>query len=265
MIPYESISRIYGDTIDNVHKKISNRIKELNDEKEDESLILKNNSTLTNMMSPSKLVKYYTETGSRKPFTDAIKAFEVSEAIKKEHLSPKKMSVEQIYNHYKNSGSANAARDTLNIIKPKEENNQLIKYSQPIQSNNLKDDISFEQINPMKSSLNEKIKSKKKGKRNTSESEYESSVFSGSNQSRYNIPAHSFINNASLPKPEPKYKDKYPAQYKYFSGHKDEISIKSKSRYQKFKEDQEKIIKEVEEKGIENLISRLRGRPKKNP
>jgi hypothetical protein len=200
-------------------------------------LILKNNSTLTNMMSPNQLVKYYSEKGSKKPFTDAIKAFEVSEVLKKEQFSPKKMSVEELYNHYKNTGSTNATIDTLNIIKPKEENNKLIDHIPPYKSNNLKDDMSFEQNNPMISSLNERNKPVK-GKK------FEQLIDKLLDRNK-NI----------------KLKDAKNIGYH---------SIYDSERYKKLKEDeikrkeeQQKIADEINIRGVNNILKRGRGRPKK--
>jgi hypothetical protein len=137
--------------------------------------------------------------------------------IKKELLSshennqlinyrPENMTIEQIYYHHKNMGSSNPVKDTLNIIKSTKENNKLNDINIPI---NLKDDISFEQTNQLKGTLNKNIKSKskRKNKSDKSETDYESD-----------------------------FKRNYPSQYRYYQEHKDEISIKSSASYQRKKE-----------------------------
>jgi hypothetical protein len=173
--------------------------------------------------------------------TYTINAINESDAKKKQEINqiinfkPEDMKIEDIYNHYKNTDSSNPAKDTLNIMKSTKENNKLIEdINNPT---NLKDDISFEQTNPIKSTLNENIKSKRKSKK--SESDYESD-----------------------------FQRNYPRQHKHYYGNKEKILKKAAENYKEGKmkgeevyPDENKIINQpsAPSSSLNDFITAIKG------
>jgi hypothetical protein len=138
----------------------------------------------------------------------------------------------------------------------------------------------FTEENPLNETLNKKMKNKNKfnsGFKSISSIDSNSS-FKYDNNPFHTIPKFSFLNPAEIPKLNTKEKSKiYHKDYqpKYYENKKDEILEKAKSRYRAkkenklmgehdkqdtidivdpFKEQQQKIAKEINSKGINKIL-----------